>query len=855
MEPLMATAFDAHRSLPVGGDLCERRPRADTEPTPPERMRRPIGVRALVSNRWNWIGNYAARRFSLESDSTRFHIMHYAGREETTTVEDKIRKSRTLMETVEKQFDLEQAARDEMFKRSLAAMKETLRKASEEFDDDAPLPQSLKAELDKEAHKIVSYCIADRTDLIITTNERIYQMWSFRLMLSFGQLTLLVTSLPLSTLIEIFCSTFVGFAHSSFDNLPWTRLLFFSLPLLVSGVALVASSCLALWFDAMNSPQLAELRATLMAGLPRIGHDDPVKMPKKGLVKLVDLLIMSILDLFPVAFTLVMVCMQGYTSAINLFFIFVEAQIYGCGIVLLLFLFADINVALKKPSAILARQRLFRAIHIHHILLLSTKRKQHLFGTFMIGSKADISVSEGVPDDLQLVRHFRSLLSAQSDHFESNMQNVRNRVYDHWEACKQTVYIGVAWAVWVPFLYAMVKLKVSVPFPLLLLAIALLLALSFFLGSVYKIMLPEVTGLNFHYKPVLCVYLLICSFLLSGVGTGDVVELFTSDAGAFELVSYAHVGFRNDVANSLLKSAYETPYPFCASKWGREKATIRALDLALLAKIVYEEDDVSKLRKDASPGGWGSYGRHMEHLFPRHMFNWIIENVTAYDAFPRYMQVYFTGNSADDNKTVGTRVIAIKGTSTPFDMFIDLYFKSSETTIQALNDAVTPIFAWVRPEVMEWWMSLFSMRLEATARNDWLNAFIHELREIKARHPRDFMIITGHSLGGWMTEISAADVDALGVAWSGMGTKYDAKMAPTSRVIQSILNVVPEHDLVPRMGIITAAQQPIHCLGYREGSPASCHLLDRTICEVVRVCDDVEVGRNFSAYCTHILSE
>merc|ERR1712187_419717 len=73
--------------------------------------------------------------------------------------------------------------------------------------------------------------------------------------------------------------------------------------------------------------------------------------------------------------------------------------------------------------------------------------------------------------------------------------------------------------------------------------------------------------------------------------------------------------------------------------------------------------------------------------------------------------------------------------------------------------------------------------------------------EIKASHPNDEYVITGHSLGGGLAQIVASRMRLPSLVWSAPGVVYSARRFNISLEYskRNVVVVIPDEDVVPRV--------------------------------------------------------
>jgi hypothetical protein len=113
--------------------------------------------------------------------------------------------------------------------------------------------------------------------------------------------------------------------------------------------------------------------------------------------------------------------------------------------------------------------------------------------------------------------------------------------------------------------------------------------------------------------------------------------------------------------------------------------------------------------------------------------------------------------------------------------------------------------------------------------------------------PGSRVVLTGHSLGGGVAEVVSSTLGVDALVFSAPGSRYLQKVFNiSSQMAQKYVNIVPEHDPVPRVDQHYGVVQKILCrdkLG-RHLLPVHCHGLVRGSCELWRVCGDAPPWRN-----------
>jgi len=139
----------------------------------------------------------------------------------------------------------------------------------------------------------------------------------------------------------------------------------------------------------------------------------------------------------------------------------------------------------------------------------------------------------------------------------------------------------------------------------------------------------------------------------------------------------------------------------------------------------------------------------------------------------------------------------------------------------------------------------------------------------KNSHRPTKFVLTGHSLGGGIAQLVAAQLGIRALVWSAPGTLYSQGFfsgnhtgwISEERMQRNVVVVMPDNDGVPRVDSQQSVVQRIQC--FRKGHRAThyfsgtqeCHPIKKSACEVWRVCGDSPMHRNFSSVCSEYVGE
>jgi len=268
---------------------------------------------------------------------------------------------------------------------------------------------------------------------------------------------------------------------------------------------------------------------------------------------------------------------------------------------------------------------------------------------------------------------------------------------------------------------------------------------------------PKVAGP--FYNIVLIFFLCVAAALEAGTA------LFATTAEHVTplMVSRTRLETQTDARGSGLprvwlgNSSSQVPYAACRITWGSTDASLSMIDLAALAWIVYEPDcrNMAVLLSKS----FGQLGRPAPSL----------DHCSPYDVLPRWASFYFPPARRGGD---GTRVFAVKGTSTWRDIYTDTKLFATIQVLQAFSKVV-PILSLLPLRLVQTIVGQTNTR--GGERHLWEDLEEVVRRQLHVgRHER--IVFTGHSLGGCVAQIVAARLQLPALVFSApaSSTRRDA---------------------------------------------------------------------------------
>jgi len=195
--------------------------------------------------------------------------------------------------------------------------------------------------------------------------------------------------------------------------------------------------------------------------------------------------------------------------------------------------------------------------------------------------------------------------------------------------------------------------------------------------------------------------------------------------------------------------------------------------------------------------------------------------------------------------------MAVRGTSSKLEVMTDIGIFSTVAVLQVL-DKVAPVLGTLPVSVLALILSYFRSGFLKGAQHEIIHNLQETKKQLEKKWPGDAFVATGHSLGGAFAELLGARLKIPAVGFSAPGQFYMMKTYKIDResVSQNLVTIMPSLDPVPHVAKHMDMVQHIQCRDENgvHRKPWSCHSLENTMCELWRVCGDVD-RRDFSQTC------
>lgn len=287
-------------------------------------------------------------------------------------------------------------------------------------------------------------------------------------------------------------------------------------------------------------------------------------------------------------------------------------------------------------------------------------------------------------------------------------------------------------------------------------------------------------------------------------------------------------------SHAYMPSPNATLYPICEMRWGDARlpaeARLTAIDLGVFATSVYEPSEAKVWHqiKTSFEGTPLAEGMELESIAPHGQIGkWAVVRIPA----------------------AKLRVVAVAGTHTFLDALADADLWATVKVMQTFSKFTS---------LLEFLPSATVNRLVGSvALRRWMNEppLWAPVENAAAKAKKDSQaegfktVITGHSLGGGLSQILGAHLDLQVLGWSPVGIGYSLDRFGITRksVFETSVVVKPDFDIVPEIDLQLGFTQRIPC-AVRSKDPVACHGIFTSNCEFYCLCGDVR-GRDMGPVC------
>lgn len=396
--------------------------------------------------------------------------------------------------------------------------------------------------------------------------------------------------------------------------------------------------------------------------------------------------------------------------------------------------------------------------------------------------------------------------------------------------------------IWAPFsvIFTLFLDKSDWAFPL----VAFVMTVCIFcLSKSLTLSMPDIVG-NPYFGFLFLIGGLTFSLFVSGYSASSSAAATSSHTEPLMTINYDNIGEAS--ADGGLPIGWfnneTTRYPVCLMEWGAQTRKLQVHDLSALAMYVYaeDEDDFVQVVETSFAGARG-LGNNISVL-----------KITPYNVLPRWAAIRFAGETADDEDTI---VVAVKGTSTTADAYTDTSLYSMISVLQMFNH-LTPLLSTIPPAVTSWFLAKLRLPVTQQAEKTIFLGFADIILQLQREHPNAKFVMTGHSLGGGISEAVGSRLGLPTIVFSAPGMSFSKRRFKSTwmRTVRNVIGVVPETDAVPAVDEHMDMVQNIACRR-PDGTHRwfyECHSIKVTACELWRACGDMR-RRDFTAACAPLV--
>ena len=304
------------------------------------------------------------------------------------------------------------------------------------------------------------------------------------------------------------------------------------------------------------------------------------------------------------------------------------------------------------------------------------------------------------------------------------------------------------------------------------------------------------------------------------LGIGGLTQDDPQEGESYEVTLLPAFRYERD-ENSL-------PYPTCSLDFNAG-GPVAMRDFAFLSVMAYETN-LTKLQQQLDD--W--FGSSVAINMPDVVSDFRIQ--TRRELSPVTYKLYSFPNISLDGDPIA--VVSVRGSQNSWDWLTNAQLWSAAYGMQILRSFLPFGFVW-NPIYDELVKAISIIESESIKRVSYYKETSDFVRWLQSSETYADVKITGHSLGGGLSIITAAQMGISGIAFSGPNAMMLRKSLDPPISEEALdtftFNVIPERDLVPTAGGRAKLYENIRCTA-APNAFASCHDIVRTLCDILFTC-------------------
>jgi len=311
--------------------------------------------------------------------------------------------------------------------------------------------------------------------------------------------------------------------------------------------------------------------------------------------------------------------------------------------------------------------------------------------------------------------------------------------------------------------------------------------------------------------------------------------------------------YRGEISSVDLNGGQEVQPPACLGAYTMSGMIpgMTALDYAVLSMISYTSSSEAEYQA----------GTSVEHnMLNAYFGNGTVELLSEFNtrfspSSPASRTFKVSQNITGDKGDGASLVVVVRGTKNTFDWLANINMWIEVALIQSLRfvlpfgslwDAAYPDLIYALGGI-NYFQSKDTLRPDLALESHWRKNITEKFPVDSSRY-----VFTGHSLGGGVAAITASRVGHPAITFNAPNARLSHKKFGTTaeKLDNYTINVIPRHDIVPRIDLPSLRSVDIFCRVNPDAFPfdaISCHNILSGICELQHTCGSM--GRPFLKVC------